>query len=77
MEYAETRRLGGRACAALAVCGALLAGCSGTGDGSGAHKETSASPTRSAKASGLGAAAPNPRFTADPARLPRTRSAAL
>ncbi|MFG2881925.1 hypothetical protein ACGFYV_06300 [Streptomyces sp. NPDC048297] len=45
-----------------------------TGDATGAHKETSASRT---PVSGSGAAAPNPRFTADPAHLPRTRSAAL
>ncbi|MGW3498202.1 hypothetical protein [Streptomyces sp. NPDC001020] len=82
MTYAGTRRRRGRGYAALAVCGALLAGCSGAADGDGGNRQgrtASASPTAaaSARAGQLQAGAATPRFMPDPARIPRTRSAAL
>ncbi|MFI2200122.1 hypothetical protein ACH47Z_04920 [Streptomyces sp. NPDC020192] len=79
MGNAGTRRHGGRAGAALAVCGVLLAGCSGSDGGSGGSgtANPSASGSVSARASDGGTAETTPRFTADPAKLPRTRSAAL
>lgn len=79
-----TRRRGGRAGAALAVCGLLLAGCSDGGGASGRASgtaSTSASGTASTRASGGGTtaatAAPAPRFTPDPAKLPTSRAQAV
>ncbi|GAA0415753.1 hypothetical protein GCM10010357_41350 [Streptomyces luteireticuli] len=73
--------------AALSVCGALLAGCSGASDGDGRSRPegTGASASGSATAAVAaspqsgepGAGAADARFTADPARLPGNRSAAL
>ncbi|MEU6508422.1 hypothetical protein [Streptomyces sp. NPDC046942] len=79
MGNAGTRRHGGRAGVALAVCGVLLAGCSGSGGGSGGPGTASppASGSASARVDDGSTAAATPRFTADPAKLPGTRSAAL
>ncbi|MGW0882391.1 hypothetical protein [Streptomyces sp. NPDC002671] len=85
MGHAGTHRRGARRCAVLAVCGMVLAGCSSGGDkASGDHKtgrsggaSASAAASASARADEDGAAAADPRFRADPARLPRTPAAAL
>ncbi|MFG2146405.1 hypothetical protein ACGFRG_19680 [Streptomyces sp. NPDC048696] len=73
---------------ALALCAAVLAGCSATDDGGHGEARPERTGTTaagvspepapaSASAARTGAATPAPRFRADPARLPTTRAAAL
>ncbi|MEU7363657.1 MULTISPECIES: hypothetical protein [Streptomyces] len=76
MTYAATRTRTGRGHVVLAVCGVLLAGCSGLGDG-GHRTGPSASSSVTSPAAQRGTGEVTTRFTVDPARVPTTPSAAL
>ncbi|QLJ02660.1 hypothetical protein HZZ00_17615 [Streptomyces sp. NEAU-sy36] len=61
----------------LAVCGLLLAGCSGVGDGGHRTGPSASSAAASAPAAQRETDAATARLTVDPARVPTTRAAAL
>ncbi|WP_372404743.1 hypothetical protein [Streptomyces luteireticuli] len=82
MTNTGARRRRRRLSAELAVCGALLAGCSGASDGNAGGGNASdgngrSRPERTGASASATADAAGTRFAADPARLPGNRSAAL
>ncbi|MFF8594623.1 hypothetical protein ACF061_24875 [Streptomyces sp. NPDC015220] len=77
MTYTATQRRTRRGYAVLAVCGVLLAGCSGSSDGGHRTGPSASSASVTSPAGQRGTGVPTVRFTVDPARVPTTPFAAL